>query len=96
MATGGKMVGEADIPIGQIEQKVPLVEYGALLNLIVSVVPVFWYWRKYPQERKQVLKILLIVLVWSALLFNIGLDSMEILGLSEGLPKGMETMVGMQ
>lgn len=92
MATGGKMIGEADIPIEEVEAKVPLVEYGALFNLIVSVVPVFWYWRKYPQERKQVLQILAIVLVWSALLFNIGLDSMEILGLSEGLPKGMEGM----
>ncbi|MEX1054314.1 MAG: cytochrome c biogenesis protein CcdA [Nitrosopumilaceae archaeon] len=92
MSTGGKMIGEADIPIEEVEEKVPFMEYGALLNLIVSVVPVFWYLRKYPQERKQVLKILAIVLVWSALLFNIGLDSMAILGLSEGLPEGMEGM----
>ncbi|CAE6486495.1 MAG: cytochrome c biogenesis protein CcdA [Candidatus Nitrosotenuis sp.] len=96
MASGGKMIGEADIPIEEVEEKVPFMEYGALFNLIVSVVPVFWYLRKYPQERKQVLKILAIVLVWSALLFNIGLDSMQILGLSEGLPKGMEAMEGMQ
>lgn len=96
MATGGKMIGEADTPIEELEEKVPFMEYGALLNLIVSVVPVFWYWHKYPQERKHVLTMLAIVLAWSALLFNIGLDSMEILGLSEGLPEGMEGMEGMQ
>jgi cytochrome c-type biogenesis protein len=96
MAGGGKMIGEADIPIEEVEEKVPLMEYGALFNLIVSVVPVFWYWRKYPQERKQVLGILALVLLWSALLFNIGLDSMEILGLSEGLPEEMGAMEGMQ
>lgn len=96
MASGGKMIGEADIPIEEVEEKVPLMEYGALFNLIVSVVPVFWYWRKYPQERKQVLRILALVLLWSALLFNIGLDSMGILGLSEGLPEGMEAMEGMK
>ena len=90
------MIGEADIPIEEVEEKVPLMEYGALFNLIVSVVPVFWYWRKYPQERKQVLGILALVLLWSALLFNIGLDSMGILGLSEGLPEGMEAMEGMK
>lgn len=90
MAAGGKMIGEADVPIEEVEGKVPFMEYGALFNLIVSVVPVFWYLRKYPQERKQVLGILVIVLVWSTLLFNIGLDSMQILGLSEGLPKGIE------
>ncbi|MEW6589071.1 MAG: cytochrome c biogenesis protein CcdA [Thermoproteota archaeon] len=96
MASGGKMIGEADVPIEEVEGKVPFMEYGALVNLIVSVVPVFWHWRKYPQERKQVLKILAIVLVWSALLFNIGLDSMEILGLSEGLPEEMGAMEGMK
>lgn len=96
MATGGKMIGEADIPIEEVEQKVPFVEYGALMNLIVSIVPVFWYLHKYSQERKQTLMILALVLVWSTLLFNIGLDSMEILGLSQGLPEGMRTMEGMQ
>lgn len=96
MATGGKMIGEADIPIEEVEAKVPFVEYGVLLNLVVSVVPVLWYLRKYPQERKQTLMILAIVLAWSALLFNIGLDSMKILGLSQGLPAGMKTMEGMQ
>ncbi len=96
MATGGKMIGEADIPIEDLEERVPLVEYGALMNLVVSVVPVFWYLRKYPQERKQTLMILVIVLAWSAALFNIGLNSMEILGLSQGLPEEMETMEGMK
>ena len=96
MATGGKMIGEADIPIEEVEQKVPFVEYGALMNLIVSIVPVFWYLHKYSQERKQTLMIFALVLVWSTLLFNIGLDSMEILGLSQGLPEGMRTMEEMQ
>lgn len=87
MAMGGKMIGEADIPIEQLEQRVPYVEYGALFNLIVTVVPVFWYWRKHDNKR-EVLKVLAVFLVWDALLFNIGLDAMGLLGLPEGLPGG--------
>ncbi len=89
MATGGKMLGEASIQIQQFEGTVPFVEYGATINLIITLIPVFWYWRKYPQSRKEVLKVLLIFLIWDALLFNIGLDAMKILGLPEGLPGGL-------
>mgnify|MGYP001596598215 CR=1 FL=1 len=66
------------------------MEYGAIANLIISVVPIFWYLRKYPQDRKHAIKVLVLVLIWSAMLFNVGLDGMEILGLEEGLPQDFE------
>lgn len=86
MAAGGKMIGEADIPIEQFELRVPFVEYGALMNLVITIIPVFWYWRKYPNLRKEVLTVLTIFLIWDLLLFDVGLNAMELLGLSEGLP----------
>ncbi len=81
MALGGKMLGEAAIPIGQIEAQVPFVEYGAAINLVFTVIPVFWYWRRHPDARKEILTVLLIILIWDALLFDVGLDAMKILGL---------------
>ncbi len=86
MAAGGKMIGEAAIPIGQLEQRVPFVEYGALMNLAITMIPVFWYRRKYPSLRKEVLTVLAIFLIWDLLLFDIGLDAMKLVGLSGGLP----------
>lgn len=86
MLGGGKMIGEADIPIEQFEAEVPFVEYGALFNLIITMAPVFWYWRKYPGVRKEILAVLLMILIWDLALFNIGLDAMGMLGLEEGVP----------
>jgi len=37
MAAGGKMIGEADIPVEGIEKPVLFVEYGALINLIINI-----------------------------------------------------------
>lgn len=90
MATGGKMIGEADVPIEELEGEVPFMEYGAIANLIISVAPIFWYLRKYPQDRKHAIKVLILVLIWSAMLFNAGLDAMNMLGLEEGLPQDFE------
>ncbi len=86
MAVGGKMIGEADIEIEVIEGEVPFVEYGALINLIITIIPVFWYWKKYPSARKEVLTVLIIFIIWDLFLFNFGLNAMEWLGLSEGMP----------
>lgn len=89
MKMGGKMIGEADIPIGQIEKKVPFVEYGAWMNLVVTFIVVFWFWIKYPSSRKEVLTVFMIFLVWDLILFDIGLDAMKLAGLSGGLPEDM-------
>ncbi|MBI2207926.1 sulfite exporter TauE/SafE family protein [Candidatus Woesearchaeota archaeon] len=86
MAAGGKMIGEADIEIEEVEEAVPFMEYGAWINLIVTILPVFWYWRKYPRARKEVLIVLAIFITWDLLLFNFGLNAMEWLGIEEGLP----------
>ncbi|MBI2547287.1 MAG: sulfite exporter TauE/SafE family protein [Candidatus Aenigmarchaeota archaeon] len=81
MSVGGKMLGEADIPIEEIEEKVPFVEYGSWANLVITTIPVFWYWRMFPRARKEVLIVLLIFLIWNLMLFNFGLDAMGWLGL---------------
>ena len=81
MASGGKMIGEADIEIEEIEEHIAYSEYGALINLLLTIVPVFWYWHKYPKNRKEVLIILSIIVLWDIFLFDFGLDSMKWLGL---------------
>ena len=86
MSIGGKMIGEADIELEGVERPVVFMEYGALINLIVTLIPVLWYWRKHPDAKKEVLIALLVVLIWDAMLFNFGLNAMEWLGMSEGLP----------
>jgi len=89
MKMGGKMIGEADIPIEQFEKKVIFMEYGGWMNLIVTLMIVLWYWLKYPALRKEVLIVFVIFLVWGLILFDVGLDAMELAGLSEGLPEEM-------
>lgn len=89
MKMGGKMIGEADIPIGQFEKKVLYVEFGAWINLIVTLIPVVWFWLKSQASRKEVITVLIIFLIWDIILFDIGLDAMELLGLSGGLPEEM-------
>lgn len=86
MAAGGKMIGEADIEIEEVEKPVLFMEYGALINLIITTIPVFWYWRKYPKNKKEILIVLAIFLVWGLLLFNFGFNAMGWLGLAEGMP----------
>lgn len=96
MATGGKMIGEADIEIENYESEVPYYELGPWINLLVTIPPVFWYWKKYPQYRKGILQVLAIVIIWDITLFNFGLNAMEMLGLQGGLPDVMPAnMTGM-
>lgn len=96
MKMGGKMIGEAAIPIGQIEKKVPFVEYGGWMNLIATLLVVLWFWVKFPNARREALTVFIILLVWDLVLFGIGLDAMKLAGLSEGLPEGMENMPWMK
>ena len=81
MAAGGKMIGEADIEIEEIEGQAAFSEYGAMMNLLFTTIPVFWYWRKYPKNRKGMLGMLFIILLWDLLLFDFGLNAMNWLGL---------------
>lgn len=89
MKMGGKMIGEADIPIEQFEKKVLFMEYGGWMNLIITLMVVLWYWLKHPASRKEVLIVSVIFLVWGLILFDVGLDAMGLAGLSEGLPEEM-------
>lgn len=86
MSIGGKMIGEADIEIGEVEKPVPFMEYGDWINLVITMLPVFWYWRKYPKNKKEILAVLIIFLIWDLLLFDFGFSAMKWLGLSEGIP----------
>jgi len=59
------------------------------MNLVVTLIAVLWFWLKYPGSRKEALIAFIIFLVWGLILFDIGLDAMELAGLSEGLPEEM-------
>src|SRR3989344_1489267 len=41
MSAGGKMIGEADIEIEEIEGQAAFSEYGAMMNLLFTTIPVF-------------------------------------------------------
>jgi len=84
MAAGGKMIGEAEVELE--EKPVPFMEYGIWINFIVTLIPVFWYWRRYPHARKEVIIVFIIFLIWGLLLFDFSLNAMDWLGLEEGLP----------
>lgn len=86
MSVGGKMVGEADIPIEGIENPVPFVEYGAWINLVVTLLPLLWYWRKHPEAKREILTVFFLFLLWDLMLFDFGLNAMAWLGLLEGAP----------
>lgn len=86
MAAGGKMIGEADIEIEEFERPVTFVKYGSIINLMLTMIPVFWYWRKYPKARREVLIVLLIFFIWALLLFDFGFSAMNWLGLEKGIP----------
>jgi len=96
MATGGKMIGEADIEIEEFEAEVPYYELGPWINLVVTIPPVFWYWKKFPNMRSSILKVLILVIIWDVSLFNFNISAHEMYGLEWGLPEGMPTgMEGM-
>jgi len=80
LATGGEMIGESE-EAEEIEKPVAFSKYGIWINLLLTTIPVFWYWRKYPKARKRILMILLIIVIWNLLLFDFGLNAMEWLGL---------------
>lgn len=96
MASGGKMIGEADVEAEEFEEEVPYHELGPWINLVVTIPPVFWYWKKYPSLRSSILKVLMIVIIWDVSLFNFGISAHEMFGLEWGLPDIMPgNMTGM-
>ncbi|MBI5077970.1 MAG: sulfite exporter TauE/SafE family protein [Candidatus Yonathbacteria bacterium] len=80
MSLGGTMIGEADIAIEEFEKPVPFVEYGDWINLVITLLPVLWYWRKYSQNKKEILIVLAVILVWNLLLFDFGFSAMDWIG----------------
>jgi len=90
------MIGEADIEIEEFEEEVPYYELGPWINLVVTLSPVFWYWKKFPELRSTILKVLILVIIWDVSLFNFGISAHEMFGLEVGLPEGMlANMTGM-
>ncbi len=80
MSLGGEMIGEADIEVTEFEKPVRWAKYGIWINLLVTLIPVFWYWRKYPKAKKEIFVVLAIFLVWNFLLFDFGLSAHQWLG----------------
>ncbi|MEW6035166.1 MAG: cytochrome c biogenesis protein CcdA [Candidatus Micrarchaeota archaeon] len=82
MRLGGQMIGEADIEgIEEIEGKIPLSEYAVLMNLLLTagVAGVFYRKAKTDGQRKEALIAAAVFLLWSVLLFNLGLNAHEML-----------------
>lgn len=84
MSVGGTMIGEADVELEK--EPVKFVEYGDWFNLILTLIPVFWYWKKYPKHRREVLTVLIVFLIWDLMLFDFSFNAMNWLGLAGGLP----------
>lgn len=80
MSVGGTMIGEAEIDIEEFEKPVPFVEYGDWMNFIIILVPLFWYWRKNPQNKREILIVLAIFTLWALSLFDFGLSGMDWIG----------------
>lgn len=74
---GGERLTEADIPIEEIELRVPFVEWGAWANLAVTMGVLAWYWwRKGRRPTREVITALVVFVIWGAMLFPIGVEPM--------------------
>lgn len=74
---GGGRVAEADIPIQQIELRVPFVEWGAWINLAITFGVLVWFWwRNGRHVSREVMAVLIAFAVWGALLFPVGIKAM--------------------
>lgn len=74
---GGERIAEAEIPIEEIEQKVPFVEFGYLANfaLILGILLWFW-WRAGRKLTKEVAIVFILFLIWGASLIPVGIKPM--------------------
>lgn len=74
---GGERLAEADIPIGEIEQKVPFVELGYAANFALTLGIVFWYrWKNGRRFTREVWTVLAIFVVWGLTLIPVGIKAM--------------------
>lgn len=74
---GGERLAEADIPIGEIEQKVPFMEWGAWANLVLTLGVLSWFWwRNGRHFTREVITVLIVFVVWGAILFPVGIEPM--------------------
>lgn len=74
---GGARIAEADIPIEQIEQKVPFAEWGFWANFLLTLGVLFWYWWKSDRRfTKEVVIVLAIFILWGLSLVPLGIEPM--------------------
>jgi cytochrome c-type biogenesis protein len=74
---GGARLAEADIPIEQIEQKVPFVEWGAWVNFALTLGVLLWYWWKNGRRfTREVWVALIIFVTWGLTLIPVGIKAM--------------------
>lgn len=74
---GGTRLAEADIPIEQIEQKVPFVEWGAWANLALTLGVLAWFWwRNGRHLTRGLITVLIVFAIWGVTLFPVGIKAM--------------------
>jgi len=74
---GGERVAEANIPIEEIEQKVPFVEYGYLANFVLLLGILLWFWWRHGRKfTKEVAVVLILFVIWGASLIPVGIKAM--------------------
>ena len=73
---GGARLAEADIPIEQIEQKVPFVAWGAWANFALTLGVLLWFWWKNDRRlTREVWVVLIIFVVWGLSLIPVGIKA---------------------
>jgi cytochrome c-type biogenesis protein len=74
---GGSRIAEADIPIEEIEQKVPFVQFGYLANFLLLIAILLWFWwRNGRRVTKEVAIVLVLLVLWGASLIPVGIKAM--------------------
>lgn len=74
---GGARLAEADIPIEGIEQKVPFVEWGAWVNLALTLGVLFWYWWKNGRRlTRGLVAVFVVFALWGPMLIPVGIKAM--------------------
>jgi len=74
---GGERIAEAEIPIEEIEQKVPFVEFGYLANFVLILGILLWFWWRTGRKlTKEVAIVFILFLIWGASLIPVGIKPM--------------------
>ncbi|MEW6353543.1 MAG: cytochrome c biogenesis protein CcdA [Pseudomonadota bacterium] len=76
-AIGGARLAEADIPIEDIEQKVPFAEWGYAANFLLTLGVLFWYWLRNGKKFTMGMTVVLAIFVlWGLSLIPVGIKPM--------------------